>query len=142
MSNRTKRFRVRFHLGKGKNFMKWQVADWGPNLHKGNLSPHKDYYDPDNCEIVMFRCILGNQPATAQKIFEGANKTVCAWVDCDDIDIHYKKDPNFEPLNEEGMTQYKYNPRKNPHWFTDSDPNVDKTAHKVLATTGKKIYGV
>ncbi len=40
------------------------------------------------------------------------------------------------------MDHYKYNPRKNPHWFTDSDPNVDKTAHKVLATTGKKIYGV
>jgi len=140
MSDKKKRFRVRFHLGKGPNFMHWQVSDWG-HRRKANSNPHRDYYSPETCDIMMYNCVLGNQPSTAQKIFDGANKTVCAWVDCDNLEIRYKKDPKYTELDTEGLTRYKYNPRKNPHWFTDDDNNVDGKTFAILATTERQIYG-
>lgn len=132
--NQARRFRVRFHLGKGPNFMHWQITD-----KKSGMA--REYYDPDKVEIVMYKAKLGNQPSAARKIFEGADKTVCAWVDCDAIDINYKKSPNFQPLDTESLTQYKYNPRKNPHWFTDTDFNLDNETFLKLTTKHNKIYG-
>ena len=43
-----KRYRVRFHLAKGDNHMKWQVFDRQENT--------KDYFDPNSKSIVMFSC--------------------------------------------------------------------------------------
>jgi len=129
-----KRFRVRFHLGKGVNYKKWQVID----RHNGT---HREYYDPEKVEIVMYKARLGNQPSTARRIFEGSNKTVCAWVDCDMVDINYLKSPSANLTDTEGLTQYKYNPRKNPHWFTDGDTNVDNQEFLKMTTKNKTIYG-
>ena len=61
-----KRYRVRFHLAKGENFMKWQVFD--------KLHGTKEYYDPDTRSIIMRDCLLGNHATTAKKIFDGDNK--------------------------------------------------------------------
>ena len=72
----------------------------------------------------------------AKKIFEGQNKTVCAWVDCDNV-----VDNMSQPETLDAMTQYKYNPRKNPHWFTDDNDNVDKTDHDVMVTLNRSVYG-
>lgn len=129
-----KRYRVRFHLAKGANYMHWQITD---NNSKGA----REYYHPDKVEIVMYKAKLGNQPATARKIFEGQNKTVCAWVECDAVDINYKSSPNFQPIDTQELTQYKYNPRKNPHWFTDTDFNKDNSTFRKLTTKQNKIYG-
>jgi len=122
-----RRYKVRFHLGAGKNYMKWQVFDLKQN--------HKDYYDPDKVSLLMRGCELGNHPSTAKKIHEGANKTVCAWVSCDQVMVV----TNTPKLSE--LTHYKYNPRKNPHWFTDMQSNVDGRRFKTLITHKRKIYG-
>ena len=114
--------------------MHWQVTD----KKSGGV---REYYHPDKVEIVMYRAKLGNQPATARKIFEGQNKTVCAWVECDAVDINYKSSPNFQPIDTQELTQYKYNPRKNPHWFTDTDFNKDNTTYIKLTTQQNRIYG-
>ena len=123
-----RRYRVRFHLAKGENFMKWQVFD--------KLHGTKEYYDPDTKSIVMRDCILGNQPATAKKIFDGDNKTVCAWVACDDVSI-------VDSLSriDHRMTRFKYNPRKNPHWFSDASMNCDNRKFKMMITNNRKVYG-
>ena len=128
-----KRFRVRFHLGQGANYQKWQITDQ-------SSTTYREYYSPDNVEIVMYKARLGNQPSAARKIFDGANKTVCAWVDCDMVDIKHLKSPNAEPVNVDGMTQYKYNPRKNPHWFTDDNFNVDGEEFTKMTTKNRSIY--
>jgi hypothetical protein len=122
-----RRYKVRFHLGAGKNYMKWQVFDLKQN--------HKDYYDPENFCLLMRGCELGNHPSTAKKIHEGANKTVCAWVSCDQV-MAMTNPPKLSEL-----TQYKYNPRKNPHWFTDTQSNVDGRRFKTLVTHKRNIYG-
>ena len=126
-----KRYKVRFHLARGDNYMKWQVFDLQEDT--------KDYFDPDLKSIIMFDCRLGNHPATAKKIYEGDNKTVCAWVACDDVQIHERQAVIPPPLN--GMTHYKYNPKKNPHWFTDTHLNRDGIKFKVMMTDKRKVYG-
>lgn len=125
-----KRYRVRFHLAKGDNFMKWQVFDRQENT--------KSYFDPSSKTLLMRDCILGNRPATAKRIFEGENKTVCAWVSCDDVQVW---DSDILKLDASAMTHYKYNPRKNPHWFTDTHDNRDGLKLETMMTNERAIYG-
>ena len=126
-----KRYKVRFHLAKGENYMKWQVFDLKSNT--------KDYFDPNMKSIVMFDCELSNHPKTAKRIHSGADKTVCAWVSCEDVEV--KNRPDVIPPIINGMINYKYNPRKNPHWFTDTHENRDGMKLKVMMTHEKKVYG-
>tara|TARA_Y100001937_G_scaffold14144_2_gene18923 strand:- start:17050 stop:17421 length:372 start_codon:yes stop_codon:yes gene_type:complete len=121
-----KRYKVRFHLARGKNYMKWQVHD----LKQGV----KDYYDPEETSLELKSCKLGNHPKTAQRIYEGENKTVCAWVACEDVIVHTSTPSTNE------MTHYKYNPRKNPHWFTDQNNNVDGRIMPSMVTSGRKLF--
>lgn len=122
-----KRYRVRFHLAKGENFMKWQVFD--------KLHGTKDYYDPDTRSIIMRDCLLGNHATTAKKIFDGDNKTVCAWVACNEVRV-VDSVPTIGKL-----THYKYNPRKNPHWHTDTLNNADNLKFNMMVTNKRKVYG-
>jgi len=126
-----KRYRVRFHLAKGDNYMKWQVFDRQSNT--------KDYIDPDSKSIVMLDCELGNHPTTAKKIYNGENKTVCAWVACNDVVV--KKRDEVIPPASNGMTHYMYNPKKNPHWFTTNHLNRDGKKFKLMMTDKRKVYG-
>lgn len=122
-----KRYKVRFHLAKGDNYMKWQVFD----LQSGM----KDYFDPDVKSIIMRGCKLGNHPKTAKKIYEGDNKTVCAWVACDDVTV-----TDTLPITGT-MSHYKYNPKKNPHWHTETLKNADNLTFKIMMTHKRKVYG-
>lgn len=123
-----KKYKVRFHLGRGKNYQMWQVTD--------NETKAKRYYNPDETSLTLLGCTLGNQVGVAKKIFDGQNKTVCAWVDCDRV-----IDNMSQPDSVGTMTQYKYNPRKNPHWFTDADDNVDKKDLRIMITKNRQMYG-
>lgn len=123
-----KKYRVRFHLGRGKNYQKWQVTD--------RVKKTKRYFDPSTESLTLINCTLGNQPSVARKIFEGENKTVCAWVDCENVITGGDTSSSAAV-----MTQYKYNPKKNPHWFTDDNANVDKTDHDVMVTLNRSVYG-
>lgn len=122
-----KRYKVRFHLAKGENFMKWQVFDLKNNT--------KDYYDPDKRSIIMRDCLLGNHATTAKKIFDGDNKTVCAWVACEEVRVV----DSVPTIGE--LTHYKYNPRKNPHWHTDRLMNADNLKFNMMLTNKRKVYG-
>jgi hypothetical protein len=129
-------YRIRFHLAKGEHFMHWQVR------HK--KTKKVVYYDPNEMSIEMLNCKLGNQPSTANKIFEGANKSVCAWVDCEDyklfpLDVAEKVIEYFSNAGE--LENYMYNPRKNPHWYTTLDDNVDNRLVNRIVTLNNKIYG-
>ena len=75
---RLKRIKVRFNLGRGKNYMKWKIQY--PN---GNIL----YYNPSEVQFVMTNCQLRNYKKVAEKIFNGGNKVVCAWVLCEEINI-------------------------------------------------------
>ena len=110
--------------------MKWQVFDREANT--------KDYFDPNSMSLFMKNCELGNHPATAKKIYKGDNKTVCAWISCDDYQAW---DNERFTLNADAMTHYKYNPRKNPHWFTDTHNNRDGLRLDTMITQNRAVYG-
>ena len=122
-------YKVRFHLGRGKNYQMWQVTN--------KATKRKKYYDPSETTLLLRGCVLGNRPGVARKIFEGENKTVCAWVDCEFVDAV----PRTIEDNISALTQYKYNPKKNPHWFTITNDNADKTELPVMVTLDRRMYG-
>jgi hypothetical protein len=117
--------KVRFNLSRGKNYMKWKIA-----YPDGNI----EYLDPNKVDLLMKKCKLRNSMKTAQKIFDGENKTVCAWILCDDVII---SDNLEESLDEN--ERLRYNPRVKPNWDF-RDVNVDGKQFCVIESRGSKLY--
>jgi len=53
-----KKIKVRFNLGKGKNYMKWKLE----------FPTHSEYYSPEDYNLALFGCQLKNHKKTAEKI--------------------------------------------------------------------------
>ena len=60
-----RKFKIRYHLGRGENYMKWRVEDV--------TTKTVDFYDTDGFSMLAVGVKLHNQPATADKIHNGAN---------------------------------------------------------------------
>lgn len=117
--------KVRFNLGRGDRYMKWQIKD-------GKSVKH---FDPKDVTLVMHGAKLVNHPTTAQKIFDGANKTVCAWVECESIEI-FDKGSSMRVIEN---LQVSYNPRVAPNWKFKGQ-NVDKATFSTIISRGNKLY--
>ena len=117
--------KVRFHLAKGPNYQRWQVKQ-GSDV---------TYYDPEDYILEMHNAKLRNQRKTAERILEGENKTVCAWVECDHVTAKPRRQYAAPIL---GEVLY-YNPRRRPHWFNTKREDVDNTTYDMLATFGRLI---
>lgn len=117
-------FKVRFHLAKGKNFRKWQIKS------KSEVS----YYDPDEVQLILTNCILRNHPKTAKQIFDGSNKTVCAWIEC----LDYAVLNQICMINEQNILQY--NPRIMPCWRNVDNQNMDNHDFKKIVSSGRHLY--
>lgn len=118
-------YKVRFNLGRGKNYQKFKVSDG--NDHR--------YINPAKESLVMINCKLRNQKGTANKIFEGANKTVCAWIDCEKL-LLIPAGAMTEFLVDQAVT---YNPRQVPNWVMDGQ-NVDGHIFDSLVTYTNKVF--
>lgn len=118
-------YRVRFHLSKGKNFMNWQVK----NMDTGEVQ----FYDPQLYTITMIGTKLKNRPKTAVKIYNGAHKEVCAWVECKEVRIACGGSPKSHG------TQLRYNPRVTPHW-TKKEKIVDDVEFDTIVTMGRDLF--
>jgi hypothetical protein len=112
--------KVRFNLSKGKNFMKWKIEH-----SKGIV-----YLEPSEVNLMMKNARLCNQKSTALKIKEGANKSVCSWILCDEVNIISES---------RNGSQIRYNPRINPFWMNDDQENIDGTTHEILYTNNRMI---
>ena len=125
----TSRIKVRFNLSAGKNYMKWKVEypDRKP-----------EYYDPKEVQLLLGGCTLKNHRKTAQKIYEGANKTVCAWVRCEKL---FTRTQDFLRLDSYAdITQLKYNPKRLPHWFVGPGMDVDGSEWGLIVTIDYKLF--
>ena len=116
--------RVRFHLAQGRHYQHFQIrhAD-------GTVS----YHDPDSVQLVMRNCRLHNQNRVAEAICAGRNKTVCAWVVCESVEIvpHDSVSTTDSPIY--------FNPRKVPYW-TDGKANLDGKTFPEIFTSGRNLY--
>jgi len=119
----SKKIKVRFNLGRGKNYMKWKVQ------YPDNIV---EYFDPNEVQIVMFGCQLKNSKSTALKILNGEHKVVCAWVLCDMFEIRMG---NYIPDN---LQQVKYNPRILPYWNKDG-MDMDNQKVDAIYSVGYKL---
>lgn len=126
----TKKIKVRFNLGRGPNYMKWKIQyPTGESL----------YYHPTGVQLVLRGCVLKNSKSTAEKIFRGeSNKTVCAWILCDDIDVitsgftQHDSDP--------GNIRLSYNPRKNPYWVIGEGTYGDGAKFSEISSIDYRLY--
>jgi len=121
-----KSFKVRFNLGRGKNFMKWKVQ-----YPDGKV----EYHSPTDIQLVMHLCHLKNQKKTAQKIFDGGEKVVCAWVLAKELTIIKS---GFVQADRTGE-RVSYNPRVTPHWMLNGE-NADGLPVDTLVTVDYGIY--
>ena len=119
-----KRIKVRFNLGRGKNYMKWKIEH-----------PDKKvtYYSPEEVQLIMYNCTLKNNKKISEKIYNGANKQVCSWVLCEKITI------SEEIIFDQKDNSVTYNPRVVPNWVYN-DKNVDNMFFNQLHTIKNKIY--
>lgn len=125
-------FKVRFHLAQGVNFMKWQVKDGSGNV---------EFYDPSKVSIKLTDCFLKNRRTTAEKIHQGENKTVCAWIECADVEIIPK-------VKISKGYNISYNPREQPNWMMKNEDSfwhgedIDQKEFDQIVSSGKKLYSV
>jgi len=110
---RERNYRVRFNLSPGPNFMKWVVVTGE------DIPANKKFYSPTECSIFMTDCILKNYPKRAIKIFDGADKQVCAWIECKSATV-------ILPIEKcESSSDILYNPRIAPYWRNSLNTNID-----------------
>ena len=119
--------KIRFHLGRGDNFQRWQIKD-GDEVR---------YFDPIETCLVLKNTKLTNKGNQSNKIFNGANKTVTAWIECQLVSIQ----PNVGQCLENGK-ELRFNPRQVPHWTSEEGENADGREDAVLYTFGRKVYAV
>lgn len=126
-----KKVKIRFNLGRGENYMKWRIE------YKSQNKKSVNYINPSDVQLIMKDCVLKNNKSTATKIYSGDNKSVCAWILCDEIQIRYI---GTETIKSNNPNNLNYNPRINPFWVLGKETNVDNHQFKEIITEGKKLY--
>ena len=129
-------YKVRFHLGRGKNFMKWQVKYLGTEYGGDDVV---SYVDPQDNQLAMMNATLKVQPSTAKKIHEGACKTVCAWIQCEAVQI---LPANRLKVNDHDY-RIQFNPKHCPDWINSWNGNViSNDEYNLIFTNDRSLYVV
>ena len=119
-------YRVRFHLAKGANFMKWQIRQGKKVV----------YIDPAQHKLEMLGCKLVNKINKAKKVHKRGVKDVAGWVECDDVVIN-------DEIGVDNLERLFYNPIRDPQWRRESDSGEfawDNSRDASLVTQGKQVY--
>ena len=124
-------YKIRFHLARGENFMKWQVRSTDGNV--------VEYYRPEKEQIAMFNAKLKVQLGTSTKIHEGACKTVCAWIECEDFQVLGQ--PDFVKPNVNDF-YVRFNPRVNPNWVDMHSNIMNDEEYNLIVTQDRSLFVV
>lgn len=117
--------KVRFHLAKGKNYQQWQVRD----------GDEVSYFNPEEVSLVLEDTKLVNHSKGATKIWDGANKSVVAWIECRAYGVH-----PYGAQNSRETEELYFNPRQVPYWISQDGENIDNREDEALYTIGRKVY--
>lgn len=127
-----KKIKVRFNLGRGKNYMKWKIE-----YPSGNI----EYYSPTDVQLILSKCQLKNNKTTAEKIFKGEHKVVCAWILCENLEV---KKNDFISYDIMDLDRLKYNPKRLPYWVIEDGYRhpicVDGCKINEIATVDYKLF--
>lgn len=122
---------VRFHLGRGSNYLHWQVR-----VKQGGKTINVYYIDPAKYQLEMIGCKLANRPNKAKQVFEAGVHDVSGWVKCDEV----------RPVRDvpvDSLEKLYYNPLRDPYWRRESDGNEfvwDNSEYATLVTDKKQVY--
>lgn len=119
-------YKVRFNLSRGKRYKTWKITHPDGSV---------EYLHPNEISLSMKKCILYNRKKTALKIFNGANKTVCAYVKCEDLDIIYDLDCVLG-------NKISYNPRIYPNWVDHNGDDIDGKSIDEIVSIGNQLYSI
>lgn len=120
--------KVRFNLSRGENYMKWKIE-----YPDGT----KEYLSPTYCQLIIRNALVKNNKTQAQKIFDGGNKVVCAWIMCESIEI--VREYPFTAFDEFNTNRLSYNPRVKPYWVY-KDIDVDGGLFETIGSVNNKLY--
>ena len=129
------KIRLRYHLGRGENYKKWQIRN-----RDGSVA----YIHPDDMVVALINARLHNRRKVADKIYQGEKKTVCAWIDCE-ILLKGRTIPRDLHLNDSWEKAY-YNPRETPYWTLFGEQgkigatNLDNKMLDYVFIKGTEIY--
>jgi len=117
---KTNKTKVRFHLGAGQHFKHWKI-----------IYPNGDYQfvNPEKQNMISHGCKLKVQKKTAERIYAGGEKVVCAWIECDWVQMLNWTSAG-EPLS--------FNPRVSPHWRYGFEI-ADNFTFSRIQTVGDKL---
>ena len=121
-------YRLRYHLGRGINFMHWQI--------RNKDLKSVEHYDPNTFVYTCKNAKLNNSSNAAIKIHSGGNKSVCSWVS---FSSGSKELNNFNELEH---IEVSYNPRVRPYWTLSvgvADHDLDGFEGDVTVI-GKRIF--
>ena len=132
-------YMVRFHLGRDKDysgnshFMHWRIEKM--SIECVGFTPTEGFV------FVMTNAFLRNRLGAAKKIHSGKTKTVCAWVECEAIELVETKD--FQVQGQ----RVHYSPAKLPYWHLkhtegnkEINTNVDYTQYERLISVNNQIF--
>ena len=123
-------YKIRFHLGRGEHYMKWQVR----NSDNSVVS----YFDPEKFFFRLHNCKLINKKKIAEKIHCGANKSVCAWIECENLEVIEEQYFNLK-IEPDQYSCIAFNPKVKPYWHLSDYKNIDNTEYDMLLTHKKNI---
>jgi hypothetical protein len=118
--------------------MHWQIKS---KLNTGDGTGTKEivnYVDPQENQLSMLGCKLSVHQTAAQKIHDGANKTVCAWIECEAVQI---LEVNRIKPNEQDY-RIKFNPRQSPNWTDGYNNIVSGNEYEILFTNDRTLWVV
>lgn len=124
-------YEVRFHLGRGSNYMHWQIK-----VMNGRRKVQEFYYDPAYYQLEMIGCKLINKVNKAKKVNRAGKKDVAGWVRCDGILVNNE-------IDVDSLEKLYYNPIRDIHWRRESDSGEfawDDSEYASLITQGKQVY--
>lgn len=119
--------RVRFHLGAGEHYRQWQIR---------HADGRVEYHDPDAVSLVMFDARLRNRRGTAERIHDGGNKSVCAWVEASDVMVTVPVTRFWSGLD---GRQIAFDPRVTPHWRDESGTDIDGRRYRAVVSSGRRL---
>ena len=136
-------FKIRKHLAKGRFYNQWQIKGNDRCTLQSPSDSWNDtiaYFSPTGYQIECFDCSISLALSTAQKIYSGANKSVCSYLIARRYDWYRR---GFF-LNTDGMNQIRFNPRVSPNWqqlesdgvWVDLDCARTKFARVILTNSG------
>jgi hypothetical protein len=96
------------------------------------------YCSPTDTQLLLRGCELKNNRKTAEKIFNGEHKTVCAWVLCEEVEIKHDRFGRYD-INPQNLS-LTYNPRVNPYWVLNKMTPADGFKFNEIASVDYKLY--